>query len=180
MQVNKYYIMQNEMMKTIDGLIAKTWDDLKEAAHEKNSAALNSLNGRMAELGKMKKDLQTIIARLQEMSATSKPGHGRTESGLRKIRIRVTQGMINQNLLTLTEALKSGIVRTKETFTITTLPNQRRFETFLERVGNKLRARGAIGRFYEAADIQDGDIVELIETESGKWQLRAAKEAEPA
>lgn len=49
------YIMQHELMKQIDGLMAKAWDDLKEAADKKDAASLNPLNGRMAELGKMKK-----------------------------------------------------------------------------------------------------------------------------
>jgi hypothetical protein len=165
--------MQNELMTKIDGLMAKAWDDLKEAADKKNTAALSPLNGRMAELGKMKKDLQAIITRLNEMSESkTTAGNG---PGLRKIRIKVTQGMINQNLMTLTEALKNGIVRTRETFDIETLPNHKKFHTILERVGNKLQARGSIAAFYRAANVQAGGIVELVEVAPGSWQLKPAE-----
>ena len=169
--------MQNELMKQIDGLMAKAWDDLKEAADKKDSASLNPLNGRMAELGKMKKDLQVIITRIQEMSALPPIGLAKSSSGLRKIRIKVTQGMINQNLLTLTEAKRNGIVRTRENFTIETLPNHKKFTSFLERVGNKLQERGAIAHFYRSADVHAGDVVELTELTPGVWQLAAARDS---
>jgi hypothetical protein len=170
--------MKNELMRQIDCLMAKAWDDLEKAAKTKDSASLNPLNGRMAELGKMKKDLLGIITRIQEMSTPSQNGPGKTASGLRKIRIKVTQGMINQNLLTLTEALRNGIVRTQESFSIETFPNQRKFTTFLERVGNKLQERSSIGAFYRDAGVQAGDIVEMTEVTSGNWHLKAVKESE--
>ena len=84
--------------------------------------------------------------------------------------------MINQNLLTLTEALRNNVVRTRENFTIETLPNQKKFSTYLERVGNKLQERGAIARFYKSANVQAGDVVELTELTPGVWQLAAAKD----
>lgn len=82
--------------------------------------------------------------------------------------------MVNQNLLTLTEALRNHVVRTGEQFTIETFPNNKTFTTHLERVGNKLQARGRIADFYRAANVQAGDIVELIELASGSWQLKTA------
>jgi hypothetical protein len=171
--------MQNELMKQIDDLMAKAWDDLKEAADKKDSASLNPLNGRMAELGKMKKDLQAIITRIQEMVALPSIGTAKTSSGLRKIRIKITQGMINQNLLTLTEAKRNNIVRRGENFTVETLPNQKKFTTFLERVGNKFQERGAIARFYRSANVHAGDIVEMTELTPGVWQLAATKDSFP-
>lgn len=159
-------------MKQIDKLMAKVWDDLRDAADKKNSAALPPLNGRMAELGKMKSDLQAIIRRLNEMGNYSRTEDGQGTTGLRRIRIRVTQGMINQNLLTLTEALNRGIVRTGETFNVETLPTHRKFTTTLKRVGNKFQERGWIGEFYKAANIQAEDIIELVETSPGSWQLK--------
>jgi hypothetical protein len=167
--------MQNELMKQIEGLMAKVWDDLKEAADKKDSAALAPLNGRMAELAKMKKDLQGIITRVQEMGDIKKVAFSAPGPGLRKIRIKLTQGMINQNLLTLTQARRNGIVQLGETFRIEALPNHRNFVTTLERVGNKLRERGFIAEFYRAAGMQAGDIVEMIEVSPGSWQLKRAQ-----
>jgi hypothetical protein len=165
----------SELMKTIDELMAKAWDELREAAHKKDSSALNPLNGRMAELNKMKRDLQAIIQRLEEMSTPNRAGATGGSGGLRKIRIRVTQGMINQNLLTLTEALRRGIVRTGEMFMIETFPNHRKFKTVLQRVGNKLQERGLIASFYRAANTQADGIVELVEIAPGSWYLKPAE-----
>jgi hypothetical protein len=83
--------------------------------------------------------------------------------------------MINQNLMTLTEPLKNNIVRPRETFQIETLPNHQKFTTILERVGNKLQARGVIADFYRAANVQAGSIVELVEVTPGSWQLKPAE-----
>jgi len=88
----------------------------------------------------------------------------------RKIVISVSQGMINQNLLTLTSARKRGLVRSGEQF-IVTLPNGRQFKTDLCPSGNKLRERGQIRAFYEEAQIRCGERVILVESEPQHWRL---------
>lgn len=94
-----------------------------------------------------------------------------TNRRLRKIRTSVTQGEINQNLLTLTDPRKRGLIRIGEQFKIR-LPDGQRFETDLVHPGNKLRERGRIGEFYRQYKIKPGDNILLEETESGIWTLR--------
>lgn len=97
--------------------------------------------------------------------------------GLRTLTVEVSQGMLNQHLLTLTDARRQGVVRIGEKFKIT-LPGGTTFETELCDPGNKLRERGLIRRFYEEAKIADGDKVILTEITAGTWQLMSAKSAE--
>ena len=88
----------------------------------------------------------------------------------RKIRTPVTQGEINQNLLTLTDARRRGLIRIGEPFKIR-LPDGQLFETELVHPGNKLRERGRIGEFYRQHKIKPGDNVLLEEIEPGLWTL---------
>lgn len=170
--------MKNELEDKIDALIAKAWEELRNAANSKDSSALNSLNGRMAELNKMKKDLQLISVRVYEMDDSGKTVQIKNPTRLRKISIRVTQGMLNQNLLTLTDACRQGIVHRGETFQIETLPNNGKINTTLLRAGNRLKQRGKIAAFYQAANVKPGDNVEMTEISPGSWQLKAADRAD--
>ena len=95
--------------------------------------------------------------------------------GNRKLNISVTQGMINQNLLTLTEYVNSGIVRIGEQFSIKCEPSGELFDTVLLDRGNKLRERGAVGRFYHDAGVRAGDCVELFEIAPRRWKLTLAR-----
>ena len=51
------------------------------------------------------------------------------------------QGMINQNLLTLTEHINRGTIRVGETMDIETVPGGERFTTKVLPTGNKLQER---------------------------------------
>ena len=90
------------------------------------------------------------------------------------IEIQVTQGMINQNLLTLTEYVNRGIVRVGEEFTVESEPSGELFKTELTDNGNKFRERGAIARFYREAHIRAGDSIALTEISPRRWKLRKA------
>lgn len=102
----------------------------------------------------------------------------KTSKRLRKIRTSVTQGEINQNLLTLTDARKRGLIRTGEQFRIR-LADGRQFETELVYPGSKLRERGRIGEFYRQYKIKPGDHILLEETEPGVWTLAKEPAAAP-
>ena len=91
-------------------------------------------------------------------------------SGLRTLWINVTQGMLNQQLLTLTDARRQRRVEIGEKFKIR-LPTGEEFETELCDPGNKLRERGMIRRFYETSNVEEGEKVILKEIEKGSWQL---------
>ncbi len=92
------------------------------------------------------------------------------ERRLRKIRKTVSQGEINQNLLTLTEAAKRGYFGVNETLKIN-LPDGTEFETEIIRPGNRLRERGWIKAFYAHQKICAGDTVVLEEVEPRVWKL---------
>jgi hypothetical protein len=94
----------------------------------------------------------------------------RNERKLRQIQIELTQGMIRQNLLSLTTARKRGFVRLGEKFKVT-LPDGREFETDLCEPGNKFRERGAIREFYGQINAKDGDVILLRELQPGCWSL---------
>jgi len=88
----------------------------------------------------------------------------------RRIRTSISQGEINQNLLTLTQARKRGLIRLGEQFRII-LPNGQDFETELVQPGNKLRERGRIREFYEEQNLKPDDYVVLEEVSAGTWTL---------
>ena len=100
-----------------------------------------------------------------------------SESGMRTLAIEVSQGMLNQHLLTLTDAKRQGKVKAGEKFEIT-MPNGTTFTTDLCDPGNKLRERGFIREFYETSKIRDGDKAILREVSHGKWRLLAGDSEE--
>jgi hypothetical protein len=98
--------------------------------------------------------------------------HSENGGGIRELVIDVTQGMINQNLLTLSPHMRRGIIRSGEKLSIEALPSGDRFETELLASGNKLRERGRIAKFYRDAAVRAGDLVVLREVTPGHWQLK--------
>lgn len=98
-----------------------------------------------------------------------------SKSDLRRISVDITEGMLNQSLLTLTKAKKMGIVRVDERFVIQP-PEGAPFETKLLRVGNRIKERGRIGAFYEDEKIEDLDRVILEETKPKHWKLYVDQE----
>ena len=91
--------------------------------------------------------------------------------GLRRIEVEITQGMINQNLLVLTDSVNRGIVNIGETLSIECMPSGERFSTEVIEQGKKLRERGAIGRFYATARVRAGDTVRMSENGTRRWRL---------
>ena len=91
---------------------------------------------------------------------------------LRRVLIEVTQGMINQNLLTVTEALKRGQLKAGEELIIEAIPSGEKFKTVVMPSGNKLQERGAIGRFYRKARVVADECVELLEVTPMQWKLQ--------
>jgi len=59
----------------------------------------------------------------------------------REIAVAVTEGMINQNLLTLTEAVRRRTIAVGDKLTVET-PSGDQFETTVLEAGNKLQERG--------------------------------------
>lgn len=105
--------------------------------------------------------------RVSDWDAISRKG----SNNLRELSVQITQGMINQSLLTLTEPIKRGLIELGDEF-IVELPDGSSFDTKLDSPGNRLKERGRIKFFYENWKIKAGDTVSLIENEQGKWSLK--------
>ncbi|MDB6059499.1 MAG: hypothetical protein JWO95_3343 [Verrucomicrobiales bacterium] len=165
----------NNISRQIEELMTKTMGKVGDAAKNQDLIALEALTRRASELKQMKEQVLAIQQRLQGFIANEHvPGlymDSKTPYG-REIRVEVTQGMINQNLVTLTDAMNKGIVSAGEAMTIESLPSGRKFKTDVMANGNKLRERGEIRRFYTDARVEPGDMVLLQETSPGHWKLR--------
>jgi hypothetical protein len=145
--------------------------DLEEAQRVANRAAeLKILSSQLRELSER---IETFLSPTPR-SATSTNGSGAT---LRRLPVQVTGGMIRQRLLLITEHVRHGKVSPGYEFHIQVPASGETFRTQLLN-DYKLRERGGIGRFYQVAHVQEGDVVILIETTPNKWTLEKAQPGE--
>ena len=148
-----------------------------------NAAKSNDLS-KVTEHSHHASKLESILIRAekleQELLELSEPvmNNSRVSNDPKKLKIRVSQGMINQNLLTLTQYVKRGVVKSGTEFNIESMPSGEVFKTKLLSHSNKLQERGAISRFYKDASVRAGDDVILSENRPGKWVLRKALRAD--
>ena len=164
----------NNISTEIEELIGQTMAKITEAASKRDLAALEVLTKRATEMKQMKEQISAIEHRLHSMGDDASPltSSPKPTAGFRReIQIEVTQGMINQNLLTLTDALKRGTIRAGEELNIEAVPSGEKFKTVLMTSGNKLQERGAVGKFYRQTQVSAGDCVVLVETSPGQWKL---------
>jgi len=158
----------------IDALMSETMSKIAEAASKQNLTELEALTKRASELRQMKEQIASIQHRLISFTdKDEKPLSASTQTtyGQRQLLIEVTQGMINQNLLTVTEPLKRGQIRIGEELIIEAMPSGERFKTVVMGSGNKLQERGCVGKFYRQAGVKSGDYIMLREISRGQWQL---------
>lgn len=168
-----------DTLTKVETLINSTMQKVAQAAAARDLSTLTLLTRRATELESMKRTLQAFEKKLAEMDEPNVAPSGSTNgSQLRQLLVEVTQGMINQNLLTLTDHLKAGRVHGGELLVIECQPSGARFKTDIVPNGNKLRERGEIARFYRDAGVKSGDIVVLVESEKGRWILRKANPGE--
>lgn len=168
----------NDIPTTIETLMDQTMSRIAKAAASQNAsqnlAELEALTKRASELKQMKEQIAAIQHRLIGFAGNHEvksAAGGHPNLPQRELRIEVSQGMINQNLLTLTEPLKRGQIRVGEELLIEAMPSGERFKTVVMNNGNKLQERGAIGRFYREAGVHADDFVLLREISRGSWQL---------
>ena len=168
----------NDIPKTIETLMSQTLVSISQAASKPDYdvAELERLTKQASELKEMKAEVAAIQQRLLSMNGGGGGSEVRPQAAargrfLREILIEVSQGMINQNLLTMTEALKHRQLKVGEELDVVARPSGERFKSTVIQPGNKLQARGAVGNFYREAKVRDGDDVILRETEPGRWEL---------
>ncbi len=169
----------NDNTNALDKHIASVYAQIGEAAKGKDHATIQRLSRRAAELEELKQQYAAIEQRIASLSAeasgvSAPDATGQPNGRLRELPIEVTEGMIRQNLLTLTPYLKRGKIRVGEQLVIESLPSGETFQTELLEKGNKLRARGEIAHFYRDAKVKGGEYVLLTEVAPGRWTLRKA------
>jgi len=164
----------DELANEIETEIANTMQQISAAAGRRDLSAVEQLTKKAAELTAIKDQDEANKSRFRTLRNGSQPSGAfvRTPGAIRELAVHVTQGMINQNLLTLTEPVKRGKIRVGERLSIEALPSGDRFHTELLVIGNKLQERGKVGKFYRDAGVHAGDLVLLIELTPGQWQLK--------
>jgi len=175
-----YWYYMNNISIEIDQLMSKVMVQISEAAQKQDLIALESLTRKATELKEMSEQVLAIANRLKiiTQAADAKTEILHPNRGQRELFIRVSQGMIAQNLLTLTEHINRGRIKIGEVLIVKPLPDGEKFKTEVLASGNKLQERGAIGKFYHKTGVRDGDYVVLSEISSGQWQLRKAMATE--
>ena len=103
----------NEQAKELDKHIARLMAEITEAASKHDLAAFQRLSNKAAELQELKDQIAAIQHRIGKLSgqadASSKVAASEVTNGhLREMPVEVTDGMIRQNLLTLTPHIKKG------------------------------------------------------------------------
>jgi hypothetical protein len=162
----------NELSNEIEAEIAETMQLIASAAGRRDLSAVEQLTKKAAELSALKDQEEAIKNRVRTLKNGSHPSRAFVPTPtVREFLVPVTQGMINQSLLTLSEPVKRGKIRVGERLSIE-LPSGDRFQTELLEGGKKLRERGRIADFYRNAGVQAGDVVVLIELTPGQWQLK--------
>ncbi len=159
---------------TIEKLMGETMSKVAQAASKHDLPELEMLTKRASELKQMKEQIASIQHRLLTfVGQTDRKPQAilQTNFGKRELIIEVTHGMINQNLLTLTEPINRGQIRIGEDLAIEALPSGEKFRSVVMGSGKKLQERGCIGKFYRQANVQAGDYVTLREISHGQWQL---------
>ncbi len=166
----------NKLTEEIEDAITQAMKEISRAAERHDLPVLEHLTHKASELRAMKDQVVAIENRLRAMrnGSHAAPAQAGSSGAIRELVVEVTQGMINQNLLTLSEHIRRGIIRTGEKLSIEAQPSGDHFETELLATGNKLRERGRIAKFYRDAGVRPGDCVMLREVTPGHWQLKKA------
>lgn len=118
-------------------------------------------------LGVISDELEVLI---EEYGGESVGDHSKRDSDLREIRVEITQGMINQKYISLTEAKKAGLVEVGDRFRID-IGEGIEVETNLINPGNKFQNRSFVQSFFEKNGVKAGDYIQLAEREDKTWEM---------
>jgi len=128
-------------------------------------------------LDEMRRTVVAVEVQLSGIDGLAPQGNqaGNKGDGHRQLVVQVTRGMLKQSFLALTAHTRRGDIAVGEILHIETREGQFTTEVL---DNNKLRERGAIGRFYRANGIRAEDFVVLTETSENHWTLRKASNEE--
>jgi len=184
-----------DLIDRINQSLENTMNAVKAAAERCDVVALQRLSHRGQRLQELKHRITQIAQEFSDLengshdrsfagNPASEPPPSKTDladwppastraqpSSPTRLVIEVTQGMINQNLLTLTGHVKAGRVFPKTEMRIEAKPSGELFCTDLLPEGSRLRERGAIARFNRDAKVCAGDEVVLSKAAADRWTL---------
>jgi hypothetical protein len=148
----------------------------KECLENDDMEGLRSMTLSMELVAKQNLSLDQVHLAVQEILRLIDPKKKSIESFLessnyRQIRVQVTQGMINQNMITMSEARKKGQIFLSEKMEIMPIPSGKLFETEICNPGVKLKARSAVKHFFETAGVKAGDFIVFDEVDRNSWKL---------
>ena len=191
-----------DLIERIEHLLESAMSAVKAAAERRDVHALQQLTRRSQRLNELKDRAMQVDQEVRDFEggtaseSTANGGLvpnrgvnsaavGRESIGLasdstaHRMVIEVTQGMINQDLLTLTDHVRVGRIRPGAELKIEAKPSGRRFSTDLLSNGNRLRERGEIASFYRDAHVRAGDRILLTEVSPNHWTLEKFQRADP-
>ena len=145
----------------------------KQASVNKDLRRIHIVSRHLEELTAVADTLRRALRKLGELEVEADVGHRRAGQRflLRNFSVTVTQGMIDNKRLTLTQAVRQRQILVGEEMTISIPSIKQEVKTVLMAQGKKLRCRGVIGHFYEKAGVVAGTQVHLTETSPGHWLL---------
>jgi hypothetical protein len=160
--------------ETTEQIIEHLGAKIAEAAKTHRVVELRQLVPKLTHALDLEQEERSVKSRLQTLreNVANQTGNDESSRSIRRLIVHVTQGMINQNLLTLSDQIRKGWIRIGDTMHIKALPSGDEFETVVLATGNKLQERGKIGRFYKDAHVKVGDVVELLHLGNHHWQLK--------
>jgi hypothetical protein len=143
--------------------IIKSWDSL-----DKIEALSHQIE---AELKRIEADL-SIAGHFELSEPEDNLGSNAApqSSNRRPIIIPVTDGMLRQNLFTLTKAVKTKRMSVGQKITLI-LPDETQLTSTILAPGNRLQERSLIRKFYTENSVKAGDILQLHDVDADTWRV---------
>jgi hypothetical protein len=162
--------MIHENLTTVQGAIRgariAAMEQIKTAAERNDYAQIERLNETAKRLGGMEQEIQEVHARLGCCP----------EGRKRRFEVPITGGALRHMYLVVTPGVEANYITPDQPLTIV-LPDGQQFETRVMTPQNRLQERGKVRAFYEAAQIQAGDVVVFEEVSPHAWDIsKKAKE----
>ncbi len=157
-------------MKEIRYLEEKIWNLMKISIEKKESKRIAQLNTIVQDIERIKKEAQKVEHAIENIESN------KFEESEKSTSWEITQGAIKQNYLSITKAIKNGLIPTDEReFEVETSVGQV-FKTDALSPANRLRERGKIAEFYQKSKIKSGDKVLWREVAPLRYHLSKLEE----
>jgi len=157
-------------MKEIRYLEEKIWSLMRIAIEKKESKRIGQLNTIVQDIERIKKETQKLEHAIESIESD------KFEESQKSVSWEITEGAIRQNYLSITKAIKHGLIPLDgREFEVETSVGQV-FKTDALLPANRLRERGKIAEFYQKSKIKPGDKVLWREIASLKYHLSKLEE----